>query len=161
VPADQRHLPSPGRQRPARSQQCPAGDSGPGLRCLRQCHLQRDHRRRAHRHDLQWQQFQVQRHGKPDPGPDQPLPKTASGFVAGTQTGAQYDGQGNLTAIWTKAGQSATEKDLTYDALARVTAMTDATGAGERYAYTAEGLRVTIQSAKGTRFNLYNDAGNW
>lgn len=78
-------------------------------------------------------------------------------------TGAQYDAQGNLTRIYKQAGQSSKEVTLAYDALGRVTQMTDAErNMTEKYFYTAEGLRTRIETWAGgvlqkVQIKLYND----
>lgn len=84
--------------------------------------------------------------------------------MAGRSTGQEYDGQGNLTRVWSVTGQSVSEKAMTYDALGRVTQMTDARrGVAEVYAYSPGGLRTLVETWQGTTllgraFNLYNDA---
>lgn len=88
------------------------------------------------------------------------LPATASGVP----TGAQYDGQGNMTQVFITTGDSSTQVGLQYDALGRVTQLTDAKrGVVEKYQFTTEGLRSRIEEWQGTtllkvRFNVYNDA---
>ena len=89
------------------------------------------------------------------------LPATASGVV----TGAGYDPQGNLTAIWKQAGIADTAQTFSYDALGRMVQSWDgARGVTEKYGYTPDGLRTVIEQWRGATLvkrscNLYNDAG--
>ena len=85
------------------------------------------------------------------------LPSTARGVA----TGALYDGQGNLTHIFTQTGQPSTQAGLIYDALGRVVQLSRGLVV-EKYAYTSEGLRTLVQIYQGgtlqaTKVNLYND----
>ena len=86
------------------------------------------------------------------------LPATSGGAL----TGALYDPQGNLTQFW-PLGNSSAMLSFVYDALGRVTQMTDdGRNVTETYAYTTEGLRTFTQVfqnlvlQKGI-FNVYND----
>lgn len=83
----------------------------------------------------------------------------------GASTGVQYDPQGNLIQVWKQAGDSSKAVNLFYDALGRVTQMTDSDPAHpvtEKYFYTAEGLRTRIETWQGgalqkVQIKLYND----
>lgn len=84
------------------------------------------------------------------------LPST----VGGVATGASYDAQGNLTAIYGTPGSSATQLTLTYDSLGRVTTLGDTAHAtSQTYGFDDEGLRIkTVDSATGlTSYNIYDE----
>ena len=72
-------------------------------------------------------------------------------------TGAHYDPQGNLDRVYTTPGDTTTQVSMTYDALARVTAMTSKAGS-EQYLYDDEGLRIRIWDGTKYRYNIYNEA---
>ena len=88
------------------------------------------------------------------------LPATSSD----APTGALYDPQGHLTQIWGRAGDPASLKTFTVDALGRITALSDSQrNLTEQYAYNAEGLRTSVlESRSGVpgkrRLHFYNDA---
>lgn len=82
----------------------------------------------------------------------------------GATTGAIYDGQGNLTQIFEKPGDTANVVTMAYDALGRVTRVThNGKGIREDYQYRADGLRTVIDDyqwgvLQKTRLQVYNDA---
>lgn len=89
--------------------------------------------------------------------PTNQLPAT----LGGVATGARYDTLGNLTRLLRKVGDWSTQETLTYDALGRVTSLSDAKRATtETYLHDDEGLRIKVSdSATGkVTYHLYNEA---
>ncbi len=92
------------------------------------------------------------------------LPETLNGVA----TGSDYDPQGNLTRIYRNPGDNATQLGLQYDALGRVSQMTDsARGITEVYRYDDEGLRAVVEVYQGAvapanlqkkKIHIYNEA---
>lgn len=81
---------------------------------------------------------------------------------ANSTTGAVYNGQGNLIAV--NASPAKTPLNMTYDALGRITSLTNHdTGITEDYRYSADGLRAVIDERNGNSFlgrklNIYNES---
>lgn len=79
----------------------------------------------------------------------------------GVTTGAAYDAQGNLTAIYEAPGASASQLTMTYDALGRVATLGDTAHAtSQTYGFDDEGLRIkSLDSATGlTKYSIYDEA---
>ncbi len=85
------------------------------------------------------------------------LPATLNGVA----TGAAHDAQGNLTGIYRTPGLSSTQLLMSYDALGRVSTMSDSLNAtSATYLHDDEGLRIKIVDSKSgkTTYNVYNEA---
>jgi len=92
------------------------------------------------------------------------LPTTAGGVPTGVGVGAAgYDQTGNLLQFDRVPGTSGSMVHLGYDALGRVTTMTDdGRGVTEYYDYDDEGLRIKVESwqwglLQNKTYNIYNE----
>jgi RHS repeat-associated protein len=82
-------------------------------------------------------------------------------FVGGVPTGASHDAQGNLTGIFRTLGLSSTQLLLNYDALGRVSTLSDSSNStSQTYLHDDEGLRIKITDSKTSKvtYNVYNEA---
>jgi YD repeat-containing protein len=83
------------------------------------------------------------------------------GSVGGVPTGAAHDAQGNLTGLYRTPGQPATQLLMNYDALGRVSSLSDSGNAtSQTYLYDDEGLRIKVTDSKSgkTTYNIYNES---